>query len=135
MSTILLVQRDPRLNETWGEALAQGGHEVLSVDAVADGIARTREGGLDVVVLDADGDASAVRALVAELERLPDAPPFVLVSGSPDAPELSAQIGAAGFLPKPCSPEDLVEVVARVGSAAVRAPQFDEETTSPRKKF
>ncbi|MGH7859643.1 MAG: response regulator [Candidatus Binatia bacterium] len=132
---MLLVQSDPRLSETWAEALARGGHEVLAVEAIADGIARAREGGLDVVVLDSDGDAAVVRALVAELDRLPDTPPFVLVSASPEAPELSAQIGAAGFLPKPCSPEDLAEVVARVASAAVRHPAFDEETTSPRKKY
>src|SRR5688572_31319407 len=61
------------------------------VTTVADAIERAREGGLDVVVLDtSDGDV-AVRALVAELERLPDAPPLVLVSESPDAPEMSAQ--------------------------------------------
>lgn len=135
MSTILLVQRDSMLDEAWAEALAQGGHAVLSVRSIADGIARTREGGLDVVVLDSDGDTLAVRELVAELERLPDAPPFVLVSGSPDAPELSAQVGAAGFLPKPCAAEDIVEVVARVASATVRHPAFDDETTSPRRRF
>jgi hypothetical protein len=48
---------------------------------------------------------------------------------------VSALVGAAGFLPKPCSSEDLVDIVARVASAAVRPPPFEEETTSPRNKF
>jgi CheY-like chemotaxis protein len=135
VSTILLVQPDLRLNERWAEALSQGGHEVLSVSGGGDGVARAREGGIDVVVLDAvDGDSS-VREMIAELERLPDAPPLVLVSESPNAPELSAQVGAAGFLPKPCSSEDLVEIVGRVASASVRLAPFEDETTSPRNKF
>jgi DNA-binding NtrC family response regulator len=135
VSTILVVQPDPALNERWAEALSRGGHEILSVRIVGDGVARAREGGIDVIVLDAvDGDA-AVRELVAELNRLPDAPPMILVSESPNAPELSAQVGAAGFLPKPCSSEDLVEVVERVASASVRLAPFEEETTSPRRKF
>ena len=135
MSTILLVQADLVLNETWAEALARTGYDVLRVQTIDDGVARAREGGIDVVVIDTDGSDGPVRALVGELDRLPDAPPLVLVSESPQAPELSAQVGAAGFLPKPCSSEDLVEVVARVASAAIRHPIFDEETTSPRKRF
>jgi DNA-binding NtrC family response regulator len=135
VSTILVVQPDTLIEERWAEALAHGGHAVLAVRGIADGVARAREGGIDVVVLDALGDDGAVRELVGELERLPDAPPLVLVSASPTAPELSAQIGAAGFLPRPCSSEDLVDLVARVASAAVRHPAFDDETTSPRKKY
>lgn len=135
MSSVLLVQPDLALNERWAEALSQGGHEVLSVRSSGDAVARAREGGIDVVVLDAiDGDGS-VRELIGELERLPDAPPLILVSESPNAPELSAQVGAAGFLPKPCSSEDLAEIVARVASASVRLAPFEEETTSPRNKF
>jgi DNA-binding NtrC family response regulator len=135
VSTILLVQPDLELNEMWAEALARTGHDVLRVQNIDDGVARAREGGIDVVVVDTDGTDDPVRALVGELERLPDAPPMVLVSDSPLAPELSAQVGAAGFLPKPCSSEDLVEIVARVASAAVRHPAFDDETTSPRRRY
>lgn len=134
MSTILIVQPDALLEERWAEALSRGSHEVLSVRAISEGIARAREGGIDAVVLDPAGDEATVRELMAELERLPDAPPMVLVSESPDAPELSAQIGAAGFLPKPCSAEDLVEIVGRVASASVRHPVFDDEATAPRER-
>ena len=134
MSTILLVQPDAELHEQWTAALSRSGHEVLPVRELADGVARAREGGIDVVVLDGGSGDGIVRELVAELERLPDAPPLVLVSESPKAPELSAQVGAAGFLPKPCSSEDLVDVVARVASASVRIHPFDDETTSPKNK-
>lgn len=135
MSTILVVQPDPELHGAWTEALTRSAHDVLGVRAVADAVSRAREGGIDVVVVDpAAGGDGAVRELVSELERLPEPPPIVLISESPDAPELSAQIGAAGFLPKPCSSEDVVEIVARVASATVRPRPFDDETTAPRPK-
>jgi DNA-binding NtrC family response regulator len=136
VSTVLLVQPDAALHEQWTEALARNGHDVLSVRSVVDGIARAREGGIDVIVLDAPGNTDAsTHELVNELERLPDAPPLVLISESPKAPELSAQIGAAGFLPKPCSHEDLVDLVARVASARVPMHRFDDENTSPKNRF
>ena len=135
MSTVLLIEPDDTLHERWSRALSASAYEVLAVHTIADAAARAREGGIDVVVLDAvDGDGS-VRELIGELERLPDAPPLILVSESPNAPELSAQVGAAGFLPKPCSSEDLAEIVGRVASASVRLAPFEEETTSPRNKF
>jgi len=135
VSTILLLQPDGDLHDRWSEALTRNGHDVLSVRALDDGVARAREGGIDVIVVDSPGGDGTVRALVGELERLPDAPPLVLVSESPDAPELSAQVGAAGFLPKPCSSEDLIELVSRVASATVRIQRFEDETTSPKHKF
>jgi CheY-like chemotaxis protein len=54
---------------------------------------------------------------VRELDALPDAPPVVLVSGSPHAPEISARIGAAAFVPKPIEPGELAAVVDRVVGA------------------
>lgn len=136
MSTVLLVQADAVLHEQWADALTRNGHEVLSVRVIADGVLRAREGGIDVVVLDSpsDGDAST-RELVSELERLPEPPPLVLISESPRAPELSAQVGAAGFLPKPCSTEDLTDLVMRVATARVPVHRFDDETTSPKNRF
>ncbi len=130
--TVLIVEADAALRDSWSDALDRTGHDVLAVADVTEALARIREGGLDAIVVDAvDGD---LRALIAEVERLPDGPPVVLVSDSPSAPELSARIGAAAFLPKPCTGDDLVEVVARVASAIVRPRSFDDDDTSPRHK-
>lgn len=141
MSAILVMQPDPELATAWSDALGRSGHDVLEVRTLADAITCAREGGLDVVVVDATGrdddprhGDEVVRELVAELERLPEPPPMILVSASPRAPELSAQVGAAGFLPKPLAAEDLVELVARVASATVRTPVFEDEATAPRLK-
>jgi hypothetical protein len=59
----------------------------------------------------------------------------VLISDSPHAPEISARVGAAMFLPKPLEPADLVEVLSRiVGEVRPVRPMTedftDEETTS-----
>ena len=117
---MLVVQPDPKLNDVWCRTLAVRGHEVLAVSGVGDGILRAREGGIDVVVVDSYVPSGSVVELVAELERLPDAPPLILVSSSPAAPEMSAHIGAAAFVPKPCDPEDLADEVLRIAGAAVR---------------
>ena len=72
------------------------------------------KGGIDVIVLDAYTPRTGIVELARAIEQLPDAPPIVLVSGSPDAPEISARIGAAAFLPKPCDTSDLVTAVTRL---------------------
>lgn len=98
--------------------------------AVTDGINRVREGGIDLVLLDpGDGHEPLDRFLDA-LGRLPDPPPFVLVSSSPRAPEISAQVGAAAFLPKPCMDEDIIEVTERFASLPIY--DLDDEPTEPR---
>ena len=62
-----------------------------------------------------------------ELSTLEHPPPFVLVSGSPSAPADSARLGAAAFLPRPCSARDLDLVLMRMAGpkkslASRRAP-------------
>lgn len=133
MSNVLIVEPDEALRAMWSEALGRNAHDVQGVGGVVDAMELIREGGHDAIVIDAS--EADLRALVAELELVPDAPPLILVSDSPRAPELSARIGAAGFVPKPCTGEDLVEIVGRVASAVVRSTRaFDDETTSPREK-
>jgi DNA-binding response OmpR family regulator len=131
VGTILLVQADLELNDGWSLALEASGHTVLAARAIADGLVRVREGGIDVIVVDGNGDVGGLSSFVTELERLPDSPPFVLVSSSPDAPEISARLGAAAFLPKPCSTGDLDSVVARLSPTAVTE-HLDDEPTLPR---
>ena len=120
VSSVLLVQPDPELSERWREALTGQGHDVLIATGVLSAVARAREGGIDVVVLDSYDGAGGVAELVKELERLPDAPPVVLVSSSPRGPALSVTIGAAGFLTKPCEPADLVAAVDKITNVSVR---------------
>jgi CheY-like chemotaxis protein len=128
----LLVQPDPVLMDVWSQTLSTRGYDVLAVSGIINGVERAREGGIDVVVLDSYDGAGGVAELVAELDRLPDAPPVILISASPKGPQLSVHIGAAGFLTKPCEPEDLAAAVQRVASVMIRQPKrLDDEPTGP----
>jgi len=120
VSTVLLVQPDPQLKESWTYTLMVRGYDVLAVSGVIPGVERAREGGIDVVVVDSYDGSGGVADFVAELDRLPDAPPVILVSGSSKGPALSVHIGAAAFLTKPCEPDDLAAAVQRVATVMVR---------------
>ena len=140
MSTALVVEPDPTTAWQWATALSSQGHNVVQAREPAAAIEHIRDGGVDVVVLDAISGRAAIVAMMDALERLPDAPPIVLLSSTTDGPELSARIGAAAFLLMPCDVEDLLREVGRITGGAVRSSQplltvppvaFDDEPTGP----
>ena len=113
MGSILLVESDPDTRDRLGGILRDAGHEVLVAVTTREAFLRVSEGGIDVIVVDAHDPRGGPVELARSLNALPDAPPIVLVSGSPFAPEISARIGAAAFLPKPCEPNDLLAIAER----------------------
>lgn len=135
MGSILLVEADDVTSDEWSAALAMSGHSVLAASSAREALLLVREGGIDAVVIDVYDSRAGVAELARSMEALPDAPPVVLVSGSPAAPELSARIGAASFLPKPCDPSEVVAAVARLLGTLrpVRVP--DDEPTGPNRIF
>lgn len=107
----MLVQAQASLAEQWNTALSPY-YDVVVVSGLAEALSAVRDGGFDVVVMDAANESIVVFA--NHLEQLPDAPPLVLASDSPSAPMLSAQVGAAGLVIKPCEGAELVGAVSRV---------------------
>lgn len=105
---------------------------MLEVSDVAEGVQDAREGGIDAVVLDSLDPARSARALIEELQRLPEPPPLILVSSSPQAPEQSAHLGAAAFVPKPCVPDDVALAVEKVVSGRRPRTIVDDEDTEKR---
>lgn len=112
MASILLVEADVVTSDAWANAVTASGHAVLTASGTRDGLARVREGGIDLVVIDVYDPRAGVIELARGMETLPDAPPIILISGSPASPQISARIGAAVFLPKPCEPSELVTAIA-----------------------
>ena len=53
---VLVVQSDPTLIDGWCSALEAAGHEVIASRAFIEGIERLRDGGIDVVIVDSEGD-------------------------------------------------------------------------------
>src|SRR5438067_10088660 len=93
------------------------------------------EGGIDVVVIDSYDPRVGVVDLAKSIDNLPEVPPVVLVSGSPHAPEISARIGAAMFLPKPCEPGELAAAVTKLIKEHRPMQTFDDEPTGPAQRF
>ena len=114
MGSILLVESDPDTRDRLGSAMRDAGHEVLNAVTSRETFLRVSEGGIDAIVIDSYDPRAGVIELAQQFDSLPDAPPVVLVSASPHAPEISARMGAAAFLPKPCDPVELVQVLARL---------------------
>jgi DNA-binding response OmpR family regulator len=143
VGSILLVESDPDTRDRLGSAMQEAGHEVLIAVTTREAFLRISEGGIDAVVVDSYDPRVGIVELAKSMDALPDAPPIVMVSASPYAPEISARIGAAAFLTKPCEPIDLVNAVARlVGEVRptrhVEVEEFapgDEAPTGPVRHF
>jgi CheY-like chemotaxis protein len=133
VGSILVVQTDPDTRDRLGTTLREAGHEVLVASAVREAVLRLQEGGIDVVVFDAYDPRVGVPELARHMETLPDTPPLLLLSGSPHAPEISARVGAAAFIPKPYEAEELVSAIDRIVGAVrpVRVIEEEDEPTGP----
>jgi DNA-binding NtrC family response regulator len=135
VGSILLVEPDPETCDRWAAELGAAGHAVISATGLRDALPLIRDGGIDVVVIDCYDQCLGVVELGRSIEALPDAPPIVLVSASPAAPEISARIGAASFLAKPCDVAEVVEVVNRLLGELRPVRVVDDEPTGPHNLF
>ena len=115
MLSVVLVASDVELREAWRRELELDRHAIIVASTAASGLERLREGGIDLVLVDLEV-AGGIGPLLAGLERLPDAPPLVLISGKIEAPALSARVGAAAFVTKLDALEELAAVVRRVAA-------------------
>lgn len=135
VGSILLVESDQETCDGWSAALTVAGHAVLRAITMREALPAIRDGGIDVVVIDAYDPRMGVVELARAIEALPDAPPVVLVSGSPSAPEISARIGAATFLPKPCEPAELVHAIGRLITDHRPVQVFEDEPTGTTRQY
>ncbi len=135
MGSILLVESDQETSDGWSVALTNAGHSVLIAITMREALPAIRDGGIEVVVIDAYDPRVGVVELARAIAALPDAPPVVLVSGSPSAPEISARIGAATFLPKPCEPAELVHAIGRLVNDHRPVQVFDDEPTGATRQY
>jgi DNA-binding NtrC family response regulator len=128
VGSILLVESDPDTRDRLGSAIRDAGHEVLVAITSREAFLRVSEGGIDAVVVDSYDPRVGVVELAKNFNSLPDAPPVVLVSASPHAPEISARIGAAAFLPKPLDPGELVNALSRLVGEVRPVRQIESST-------
>jgi len=131
VGSILLVEADPTICDQWTVALSAVGHAVSAVPVGRDALPLIKDGGIDLVIVDSYDPRAGIAELARSIAAVPDAPPLILVSNSPHAPEISARIGAVAFLPAPCELPDLVAAVARVVGFRSPVRIVEDEPTAP----
>jgi len=131
VDSILIVEADVATSDEWTAALTASGHSVLTASGTREALRVIREGGIDVVVIDVYDPRAGVVELARSMDALPDAPPILLISGSPAAPEISARICAAMFLTKPCEPSEVVAAVGRMMGRLRPVRIMEDEPSDP----
>jgi two-component sensor histidine kinase len=82
---ILYIEDDPGLGQLVRRALQSRGYSVeLATDGMA-GLARIREGGVDLVALDHHMPGQTGLDILPLIREIPDAPPVIYVTGSEDS--------------------------------------------------
>ena len=120
VGTILILRPGCSADDSWPLDLEQLGYIVLSAEEPGQALIHVRTGSVDLVVIDGTAETcDIVTTFVTMLSHEKQAPPFVLASSSPEAPQDSARLGAAAFLPKPCHAGDVTHVLARVAPKMV----------------
>lgn len=114
-------------SHAWVAAIAAAGHEVLAASGTREALRLVREGGIDLVIVDVYDPRAGVLELARCMDALPDAPPIVVVSGSPAGPECSVRVRAATFVPKPCEPSEIATAVARLVGRLRPVRVFEDE--------
>ena len=135
VGSILLVEADPQTRDVWAAAVIYAGHAVLEASTIRDALPLVREGGIDAVVIDAYDPVDRVVEVAKSIEALPDGPPIILVSGSPNAPDVSVRIRAAAFIAKPCAASEIVAAIERLLGHTRPVQVFEDEPTGPTRQF
>jgi DNA-binding NtrC family response regulator len=106
--TALVVEDDETIREALLVTLEAEGFVAEGVGSLRDARAALARGTMSVVVLDLMLPDGRADELLAELAETRDAPPTVLVSASPDAPEIARRFGIA-CMAKPFDLDHLLE--------------------------
>lgn len=121
---VLVVEDDPRAQEFLARGLAQQHIDADVVTTRAEGLARARPGGYDVLVVDVmlpDGDGFG---LLEELRAAGDTTPALFLSARGEVTDRlrGFRLGADDYLAKPFA---FAELVARIRAVARRRPEID----------
>jgi signal transduction histidine kinase len=124
MRTILVVDDDTSVLQTYALALTQQGYDVLTAPSGAEALDCARRHLPDLVLCDINMPGMDGRAVLQEMRRDPDlgSRQFVLMTGNPRdvTPRSGMELGADDFLVKPFTLQDLSRcVAARLARASV----------------
>jgi two-component system, NtrC family, response regulator len=115
MGNILIIDDDEEVRETLLSLTRRMRMSGEAVGSIAAGLARLRQGGVDVVFLDVSlPDGNGLSAL-SEIKALPDSPEVIILTGrgDPDGAELAIQGGVWDYLLKPSPLKDTMLTLER----------------------
>jgi two-component sensor histidine kinase len=126
--TILYVDDDPDLARLIERVLTRRGYNVESAANSEEGLARLRQGGIDVVALDHLLPTGTGLDFLNELNRQPSPPPVVYVTGAAETVVAVAALkaGAADYVPKAAS-DDFLELLGSAIDQAVEKARLEHE--------
>ena len=139
MNRVLLVDDDEALRQMYNLILEKAGYQLELANDGIQGLAKAREGGYDLILLDLmmpnlDG-IGFLKALQEEPPKRPNGPIIVLSNAGYDAVAKEAEsLGAVGFLMKAdLLPKDLVGEVKRYLSlkSSLPSPSSKEADQGP----
>ena len=117
---VLVIEDDPEIRAFMRVALEEDGLEIVTTGDGFEALAECERRAPEVVVLDLGLPRMSGPEFVTAFRRMPGrGAPLVVVSGVNDARRVAADLGAAAFLPKPFSIEQLTQAVRQVQPAAV----------------
>jgi CheY-like chemotaxis protein len=113
-TTILAVEDDADLRDLLRFVLEDQGYAVMTAANGLEALARVGESMPDLILLDIRMPVMSGVEFAAEyMERYGDGPkaPIIVMTAAEHASRRSQELGASDFLPKPFSPDELVDVV------------------------
>jgi DNA-binding response OmpR family regulator len=114
MCSVLVVEDSADLRDMYAEILLMEGHEVRTAESAGEAAAELARELPQVLLLDLGISGGAVGLL----GNLGPQTRIILASGARDLAEQAQAMGAAAYLLKPFTPEQLVAAIAKVTSAS-----------------
>lgn len=113
---VLLIDDEASLRTTVGDFLAMEGYEVATAESGEDGLRQLRRLSPDVIILDMNmpgmGGIGFLKA-ICNANGVPEHPVLVLTARGNMA-EFFTNLPVAGFVAKPCEPQELLTALQRI---------------------
>jgi DNA-binding NtrC family response regulator len=113
---VLVVDDEPIVLRSCRAVLAAEGFDVELAGSAAEALARIDEGRPGLLLVDVKMPGQDGMALLRRLRQAGAGPPVIVMSGyaTPDTVREAEGQGAAAFLPKPFTPDELADTVRSV---------------------
>lgn len=118
MASILIVDDSPSIRQAIQISLADTGHAVMEAVHGVDGLNKAKGQRFDLIVTDLNMPEMNGLGMIKAVRQLPNyaGVPILFLSteSAPEVKQQAREAGATGWITKPFSPEQLVQVVTKV---------------------